>query len=98
MGKIDLHRWPSGRFSTAWPGAVRKQFDGARCPNRVGCAGTAKDQRVRIVSIYALKGRFQDLLRPAVRGLYRMGITANAVTVAAAVVSLLVAAAVWCCA
>ncbi|EKT4088137.1 CDP-alcohol phosphatidyltransferase family protein [Stenotrophomonas maltophilia] len=50
------------------------------------------------MSIYALKGRFQDLLRPAVRGLYRMGITANTVTVAAAVVSLLVAAAVWCCA
>jgi CDP-diacylglycerol--glycerol-3-phosphate 3-phosphatidyltransferase len=50
------------------------------------------------VSIYALKGRFQDLLRPAVHGLYRMGITANTVTVAAAVVSLLVAAAVWCCA
>ncbi len=50
------------------------------------------------MSIYALKGRFQDLLRPAVRGLYRTGITANAVTVAAAVVSLLVAGAVWCCA
>ena len=50
------------------------------------------------MSIYALKGRFQDLLRPAVHGLYRMGITANTVTVAAAVVSLLVAAAVWCCA
>lgn len=50
------------------------------------------------MSIYALKGRFQDLLRPAVRGLYRMGVTANTVTVAAAVVSLLVAAAVWCCA
>ncbi|EED40075.1 CDP-diacylglycerol--glycerol-3-phosphate 3-phosphatidyltransferase [Stenotrophomonas sp. SKA14] len=50
------------------------------------------------MSIYALKGRFQDLLRPAVRGLYRMGVTANAVTVAAAVVSLLVAAVVWCCA
>lgn len=50
------------------------------------------------MSIYALKGRFQDLLRPAVRGLYRMGVTANTVTVAAAVVSLLVAAMVWCCA
>lgn len=50
------------------------------------------------MSIYALKGRFQDLLRPAVRGLFRMGITANTVTVAAALVSLLVAAAVWCCA
>lgn len=50
------------------------------------------------MSIYALKGRFQDLLRPAVRGLHGMGVTANAVTVAAAVVSLLVAAVVWCCA
>lgn len=47
------------------------------------------------MSIYALKGRFQDLLRPGVRGLYRAGITANAVTVFAAAVSLLVAAAVW---
>ena len=47
------------------------------------------------MSIYALKGRFQDLLRPAVRGLYRMGVSANAVTLSAAVVSLLVAAAVW---
>lgn len=47
------------------------------------------------MSIYALKGRFQDLLRPGVRGLYRAGITANTVTVLAAVVSLLVAAAVW---
>ncbi|HCV96815.1 Inner membrane protein YnbA [compost metagenome] len=47
------------------------------------------------MSIYALKGRFQDLLRPAVRALHRTGVTANAVTVFAAVVSLLVAAAVW---
>ena len=47
------------------------------------------------MSIYALKGRFQALLRPAVGGLFRRGITANAVTLAAAVVSLLVAAALW---
>jgi len=47
------------------------------------------------MSIYALKGRFQDLLRPGVRGLHRAGVTANTVTVAAALVSLLVAAAVW---
>jgi len=59
----------------------------------LGCAGLDKDERVRVVSIYALKGRFQDLLRPAVRGLYRLGITANTVTVAAALGSLLVAAA-----
>lgn len=48
-----------------------------------------------IVSIYALKGRFQALLRPAVGALYRAGVTANAVTVAAALVSLAVAAAVY---
>ncbi|MCC8445564.1 CDP-alcohol phosphatidyltransferase family protein, partial [Xanthomonas translucens] len=44
------------------------------------------------MSIYALKGRFQDLLRPGVRGLYRLGATANQVTVGAAAVSLLLAA------
>ena len=84
-------------FSTLLAGAVRKQFDGRAAPIGWLCRN-CQDQRVRIVSIYALKGRFQDPLRPAVRGLYRMGITANAVTVTAAVVSLLVAAAVWCCA
>ena len=47
------------------------------------------------MSIYALKGRFQALLRPAVGRLYRAGVTANAVTVAAALVSLAVAAAVY---
>ncbi|MFT4247020.1 MAG: CDP-alcohol phosphatidyltransferase family protein [Pseudomonas sp.] len=46
-----------------------------------------------MVSIYLLKGRFQDLLRPAVRGLHRAGVSANAVTLAAAAGSLLVAAA-----
>ncbi|MBN6152604.1 CDP-alcohol phosphatidyltransferase family protein [Xanthomonas sp. AmX2] len=45
-----------------------------------------------MVSIYALKGRFQGLLRPGVRRLHGLGVTANQVTVAAAAVSLLVAA------
>lgn len=48
-----------------------------------------------MISIYALKGRFQDLLRPCVRVLYKAGITANQVTLAAAAFSLLVAAAVF---
>jgi phosphatidylglycerophosphate synthase len=39
------------------------------------------------VSIYGLKPRFQALLRPLAGGLYRAGITANQVTVAACVVS-----------
>ncbi len=47
------------------------------------------------MSIYALKGRFQGLLRPAVRALHGAGITANQVTLAAAALSLLVAAAVF---
>jgi len=38
-------------------------------------------------SIYALKSRFQDLLRPFVRRLHALGVTANMVTVAACVVS-----------
>ncbi len=47
------------------------------------------------MSIYALKGRFQALLRPGVRRMAALGITANQVTVTAALVSLLVAALVW---
>ncbi|MBB5522549.1 CDP-diacylglycerol--glycerol-3-phosphate 3-phosphatidyltransferase [Xanthomonas arboricola] len=42
-----------------------------------------------------MKGRFQALLRPMVGALYRGGITANQVTLGAAVVSLLVAAVVY---
>ena len=43
-------------------------------------------------SIYALKSRFQALLRPAVRGLHAAGATANQVTVFAALASIGVAA------
>jgi CDP-diacylglycerol---glycerol-3-phosphate 3-phosphatidyltransferase len=45
------------------------------------------------LSIYALKPRFQALLRPFVGALYRAGITANQVTVLACVVS--VALGLW---
>ncbi|PPU37775.1 CDP-alcohol phosphatidyltransferase family protein [Xanthomonas sp. CFBP 7912] len=48
-----------------------------------------------MASIYALKGRFQALLRPMVGALYRGGITANQVTLGAAAVSWLVAAVVY---
>ena len=40
-------------------------------------------------SIYQLKPRFQALLRPGVKRLYARGVTANQVTVAAALVSVL---------
>ncbi|MCQ4309267.1 CDP-alcohol phosphatidyltransferase family protein [Pseudomonas stutzeri] len=44
-----------------------------------------------MLSIYQLKPRFQDLLRPLVQRLHALGITANQVTIAALVLSLLVA-------
>jgi CDP-diacylglycerol--glycerol-3-phosphate 3-phosphatidyltransferase len=44
------------------------------------------------LSIYALKPRFQALLRPLVGTLYRAGITANQVTVSACVVSVMLGA------
>ena len=44
------------------------------------------------MSIYALKPRFQSLLRPLTAALARAGVTANQVTLAACVVSLLIAA------
>jgi len=47
-----------------------------------------------MLSIYQLKPRFQNLLRPLVRHLHAGGITANQVTVAALVLSLLVAGSV----
>ena len=45
------------------------------------------------MSIYLLKPRFQALLRPTVAALYRAGVTANQVTLAACVVSVLLG--VW---
>jgi CDP-diacylglycerol---glycerol-3-phosphate 3-phosphatidyltransferase len=44
------------------------------------------------VTLYALKPRFQDVLRPLVTPLPRIGVTANAVTVVAALGSVLVGA------
>ena len=43
-----------------------------------------------MLSIYQLKPRFQNLLRPLVQRLYDRGVTANQVTLAAAVVSVLI--------
>ena len=41
------------------------------------------------LSLYQLKSRFQRLLLPVVRGLYRLGITANQVTIFACAVSVI---------
>ncbi|PYQ50106.1 MAG: CDP-alcohol phosphatidyltransferase family protein [Acidobacteria bacterium] len=40
------------------------------------------------MSIYSLKSRFQNLLRPFVRALYRIGVTANQVTLLACILSI----------
>ncbi len=47
------------------------------------------------MSIYALKSRFQSILRPLVRGLYGIGVTANQVTLFACIVSIAIAVVVW---
>jgi CDP-diacylglycerol--glycerol-3-phosphate 3-phosphatidyltransferase len=44
------------------------------------------------VTIYALKSRFQAILRPLVRTLHRWGVTANQVTVTACVISIAIGA------
>lgn len=46
-------------------------------------------------TIYQLKSRFQDLLRPICRNLAASGVTANQVTVAALVLSVLEGLALW---
>jgi len=43
---------------------------------------------MKMPSVYELKPRFQGLLRPSVNGLARAGVTANRVTIAAALLSL----------
>lgn len=48
-----------------------------------------------MASIYELKGRFQNLLRPLTGALARMGVTANGVTLAALVLSFAVGFACW---
>jgi len=45
------------------------------------------------MTVYALKPRFQNLLRPSAAALWRLGVTANQVTVSAAVGSIAVAGA-----
>ena len=48
-----------------------------------------------MASIYELKSRFQNLLRPVTRALAGMGVTANGVTLAALVLSFAVGMACW---
>lgn len=47
------------------------------------------------MSLYALKPAFQSLLRPLVAQLFRVGVTANFVTILAALLSVLLGATLW---
>ena len=74
---------PNGGFFVSW------------CRDPDLCKTGSGRRGRRLVSIYSLKGRFQALLRPLVRRLHAAGITANQVTVFAAIASLAVAAVIW---
>lgn len=52
-------------------------------------------RKVKLASIYQLKQKFQNLLRPLVKQLYKIGVTANHVTVFALLGSLGVSFIVW---
>src|SRR5450830_268554 len=70
---------------------------GLSCPQESPCpaAHRLRTRTVAIMpSIYQLKPRFQNLLRPVVQRLFDNGTSANQVTLSAAVISLLVGAVV----
>ena len=48
-----------------------------------------------LVSVYDLKPKFQNLLRPLCASLARSGVTANQVTIGAAAISIALGAAIW---
>jgi len=48
-----------------------------------------------MISLYKIKPKFQQLLRPILRSMHQMGITANAITWMAIVLSLIVGALFW---
>ncbi|MGO3184412.1 MAG: CDP-alcohol phosphatidyltransferase family protein [Aequorivita sp.] len=48
-----------------------------------------------MISIYKIKPKFQQLLKPILIGLHRWGITANQITIASVVLSFLIGVAFW---
>ncbi|HMW47698.1 MAG TPA: CDP-alcohol phosphatidyltransferase family protein [Cellvibrionaceae bacterium] len=77
----------NGRRGSLIGTSVEKLYDAAPRPR-----GTVKQQEPRLFSIYQLKPAFQNLLRPLVRSCAGRGITANAVTLTALIISLVVGA------
>ena len=86
--------WASARGQeTGFSGElVDKMIDNCSVPTHVmlfacrcGCSCSASGASIAVASIYDLKPRFQSLLRPMTNWLAAKGVTANQVTVAAAV-------------
>ncbi len=48
-----------------------------------------------MISIYKIKPRFQQLLTPILKSLYKMGITANQITISSVVLSLFIGIGFW---
>src|SRR5207253_7948227 len=73
----------------AWPAKPKRRKTKCRIigPNKLRGSG-CRSSVVPMASIYDLKPRFQALLRPLTRRLAAIGVTANQVTVAAALLSL----------
>ncbi len=48
-----------------------------------------------MISIYKIKPKFQQLLAPILKGLHKLGVTANQITISSVVLSLLIGIAFW---
>jgi len=53
------------------------------------------NEKNKLISVYKIKPKFQQLLTPALRGLYKMGVTANQITLSSILLSLLIGIAFW---
>src|SRR5258707_11445488 len=67
-------------------------LDGPARGWNLACGDCAGGKLLRMPSIYQIKPRFQALLRPLVRALAAGGVTANQVTLAAALMSIVTGA------
>ena len=79
-----------------WVTCTISATPGPPTPDDLRKPGNVVEEGDSRLSIYALKPRFQNLLRPVTVALARAGVTANQVTVAAAVVSVALAGFVVC--
>jgi len=53
------------------------------------------NEKNKLISVYKIKPKFQQVLTPALRGLYKMGVTANQITLSSILLSLLIGIAFW---